>query len=218
MKALLKKEFLLCLHPTCFIFLAFCLFVFIPNYPYEVMFFFSGLSVFFVSITARENGDTQFTVTLPVKKSDAVLARMLLCAILQAALLLLAAATTALKENLYPASAQINLGGTVANIAFLGNGMLLLGVFNAVFFPLYFGAPHKVGAPFLLAAVLQFLLIAVILTLRFAVPFFTNIYATPDPEYLTSKLCVLFVGTVAYMGLTALAACLSCGRFAKVDL
>ena len=54
MKALLKKEFLLCLHPTCFIFLAFAAFVFLPNYPYEVMFFFSGLSVFFVCLTARQ--------------------------------------------------------------------------------------------------------------------------------------------------------------------
>ena len=38
---LIKKEIALCLHPTAFIFLAFAALVFVPNYPYEVIFFFS---------------------------------------------------------------------------------------------------------------------------------------------------------------------------------
>ena len=42
---LIKKEIALCMHPTAFIFLFFAVLVFMPNYPYEVIFFFSCLSV-----------------------------------------------------------------------------------------------------------------------------------------------------------------------------
>ena len=98
MKALLKKEFRLCLHPTALIFLAFAGFVFIPSYPYEVMFFFSGLSVFFICLTARENGDASFSCALPVKKGDVARARIFMCVILQVALLALAACTTSVKQ------------------------------------------------------------------------------------------------------------------------
>ena len=40
---LIKKEIALCMHPTAFIFLFFAVLVFMPNYPYEVIFFFSCL-------------------------------------------------------------------------------------------------------------------------------------------------------------------------------
>lgn len=218
MKGLLKKEFLLCLHPTCFIFLLFSAFVFIPNYPYEVMFFFSGLSVFFVCLTARENGDIGFSAVLPARRGDIVLARMLTCAIFQFALLVLAGVTTAVKELAFSPEAQINLAGSSANLAFLGNGFLLLGVFNLVFFPLYFGAPHKVGIPFLLAGAAQFLLIAVFITLRFAVPLWRDMLSAPDPAYMGVKCAVFFAGLVLYAAFTVLSYFLSRKRFARVDL
>ena len=37
---LIKKEIALCMHPTAFIFLFFAVLVFVPNYPYEVIFLF----------------------------------------------------------------------------------------------------------------------------------------------------------------------------------
>lgn len=65
---LIKKELHLCLHPTAFIFILFAGLVFVPNYPYEVIFFFSCLSVFFCCLQTRENGDIAFSCALPVKK------------------------------------------------------------------------------------------------------------------------------------------------------
>ena len=53
---LIKKEIALCMHPTAFIFLFFAVLVFMPNYPYEVIFFFSCLSIFFSCMMTRENG------------------------------------------------------------------------------------------------------------------------------------------------------------------
>ena len=65
---LIKKEIALCMHPTAFIFLFFAVLVFVPTYPYEVIFFFSCLSIFFCCMMTRENGDIAFSCALPVKK------------------------------------------------------------------------------------------------------------------------------------------------------
>ena len=73
---LIRKELALCMHPTAFIFLSFAVLVFVPNYPYEVIFFFSCLSVFFCCMMGRENGDIAFSCALPVKKEHIPIAKM----------------------------------------------------------------------------------------------------------------------------------------------
>lgn len=215
---LIKKEFALSLHATSFIFLLFCAFVLIPNYPYEVMFFFSGLSVFFVSLSARENQDACFSCTLPVKKSRVAVARIFFCGVFQIALWLLAGAMIAIKEAAFSAEAQINLAGSAANLALLGHGGVLLGLFNLIFFPWYFSDPKKVGLPFLVAAVAQFLVIAVLTVLRFAAPVYSDLLVSPDPANMGIKAVVLTVGIAVYLGATALACYLSARQFEKTDL
>lgn len=215
---LIKKEFALCLHPTSLIFLLFAAFVFIPNYPYEVMFFFSGLSVFFICITSRENGDLAFTCNLPVRKSDVAAARILFCVILQAALLCLAAVFTVIKQLAFPLEQQINMAGMMANTAFLGFGAMLLGAFNVIYFPLYFRKPQSVGVPFLLASTALFVLIAFLIALRFSVPLFMEVLNTTDPLNMPAKLSVLISGLAVYGVLTALAVFMSVKNFDKVDL
>ncbi len=218
MITLLKKEFALCLHPTCLLFLCFSAFVFIPNYPYEVMFFFSGLSVFFVCLTARENGDAAYTCCLPVKKRQAACARILMCVLLQLALLTLAAGMTAVKELCFPAERQINMAGMMANTAFLGFGAVVLGVFNCIFFPVYYQNPQKVGKPFVLAAVAVFLVIFLLIALRFTVPLFRDTLNTPDPENMGLKCAVLGLGLAFYALCTLFAVHLSAKRFERCDL
>ena len=215
---MLKKEFSLCLHPTAIIFLALSLLVFAPNYPYEVIFFFSGLSTFFICLTARENGDVAFSCFLPVKKSFVPLSRILMTVILQCSLLVITAVMVAIKEIVFPAELQINLAGDMANIAFLGFGAAILGVFNIIFFPLHFKSPDKVGVPFVLASVAIFVIITLLIVLRWTVPFFSQTLLTVDPENIGSKITVLAVGIVLYALLTFGAARLSVKRFEKVDL
>lgn len=218
MLKLLKKEFSLCLHATSFVFLAFCAFVFIPNYPYEVMFFFSGLSIFFICLTARENQDAAFSCTLPVRKRDIAAARVLFCAIMQTALLILAGLTVAIKETCFPAAAQVNLAGSQANLALLGHGGVLLGVFNLIFFPWFFKNPSKVGIPFVVASIVQFLIVGVLIVLRHAAPVYSDLLVTADPANMGVKAIFFSVGIAFYLGASALAAYLSARRFEKTDL
>ena len=153
---LVKKELSLCMHPTAFIFLSFAVLVFVPNYPYEVIFFFSCLSVFFCCMMARENGDIAFSCALPVKKEHIPLAKMLVVIGLQCAILLLVGAMGAIKGAVLPAEQYVNQAGISANLALVGNGAVLLGVFNLIFFPRYFKAPEKIGVPFVIGAVAVF--------------------------------------------------------------
>lgn len=217
MLKMLKKEFTLCLHPTAILFLFMAFMVFIPNYPYEVIFFFSGLSIFFICLTARENGDLAFSCLLPVKKSLVPLARILMAVILQTVLLVLTAVAITVKQLVLPADMQVNLAGNMANIAFLGFGAIVCGVFNVTFFPLHFKRPDKVGVPFVVASAAVFVLIGILIVLRWTVPFFSETICTVDPTNIVSKIIVLVVGLCLYALMTVCAAIVSVKHFEKVD-
>ncbi len=213
---LLKKEFTLALHPTSVVFVFFAAFVFIPNYPYEMMCFFSCLSVYFMCLSGRENKDIFFTCTLPVRKGQAALARIVTAIILQTALLILAAALIVLKSFLFPE--MTNQAGLDANFALLGWGFILFAVFNVCYFPLYFKAPNKVGKPFLISSVVLFLLIAAAVTASHAIPFVRDYIDRPGFVHLGYQITVLATGLVVYAAVSVLAARLSVRRFEKVDL
>lgn len=53
MKKLLRKEVLLSMHPTAIIFLALSMMLIIPNYPYYVIFFYTGLAIFFLEFIIK---------------------------------------------------------------------------------------------------------------------------------------------------------------------
>lgn len=140
---LIKKEISLCLHPTAFIFLSFAVLVFVPNYPYEVIFFFSCLSIFFCCMMTRENGDIAFSCALPVKKEHIPFAKMLVIFGLQCIILLLVGIIGAVKGAVLPAEQYFNQAGISANLTLVGNGAVLLGVFNLIFFPVISKPPIR---------------------------------------------------------------------------
>lgn len=215
MLKLIKKEFALALHPTAIIFLFFSFFVFIPNYPYEMMFFFAGLSAFFICLSARENNDLFFTCSLPIKKGDAAKARIMTIAIFQIALLILAAILTAIKSAVLP---EANAAGLDANAAFVGMGAIILGVFNIIFFPMHYKSPNKVGMPFLIASIAIFLIIIMEIVLCYAVPFVRGCIDTYNLDYIWYRFAVLGVGIITYFALTTAACKLSAKRLQAVDL
>lgn len=213
---LLKKEFTLALHPTSVVFVFFAAFVFIPNYPYEVMCFFSCLSIYFMCLSGRENKDIFFTCMLPVQKGQIAFARIVTAVILQTALLLLSAVLIVLKAFLLPE--MINQAGLDANFALVGWGFILFAVFNICYFPMYFKEPNKIGKPFLISSAILFLFIAAVVTASYTVPFIRNYIDKPGFAYLSYQIVVLLVGIIVYTLVTALATHLSVRRFEKVDI
>lgn len=215
MIALLKKEFSLALHPASALFVFFAAMVFIPNYPYEVMFFFSGLSAFFICLTGRENKDLSFTCVLPVRKREVAAARVLFCVILQLAQIALCVPFIAIKSAFID---MPNLAGMEANAAFLGFGLFMLGTFDLLFFPPYFKNPAKVGKPFAVASVVLFLIIAALTACCQAVPFFRSVLDTRDPLHFGAKAVVFALGAAFYAVAVFFTCKLSQKNFEKADL
>lgn len=83
MKELLNKELKLVLHPTNILFIPLAFMLFIPNYPYLVIMFYTCLGVFFMCQFGRENNDVFFTMMLPVEKHKTVLARIISVSLLE---------------------------------------------------------------------------------------------------------------------------------------
>ena len=210
MKELLKKEISLVLHPTNWLFLALSALVLVPNYPYYVTFFYTGLGIFFLCLSGRENKDLEYTVALPVEKRDVVRARILVALLLEAAQMLLVGLFVAVSQS---ALKQKNLVGMDANLSLLGLSLPMLGLFNAVFFGLYFKNLVKVGKAFGIASIA-----IAAYTCAHALPFVRDVLDTPDPQHLTAKLVTLFLGLAAFVALTVITLKKSEKNFEKQDL
>ena len=214
---LVKKEIALCMHPTAFIFLFFAVLVFVPNYPYEVIFFFSCLSVFFCCMMTRENGDIAFSCALPVNKEHIPLAKILVVIGLQCITLLLTGILGAIKGAVLPAEQYVNQAGISANLTLIGNGAVLLGVFNLLFFPRYFKAPDKIGVPFVTAAITVLLLIGMFTVLRFATTLYSITLNGLNSQNITAKTVALIIGIVIYIILSVKSCKLSMRHFQRYD-
>ena len=212
---LLKKECRLCLHPTNLLFLLMGAMALIPNYPYEVIFFYTSLGLFFTCLTGRENGDIAFTLTLPVSRRQLVRGRLLLAVCLQAAQTLLLVPFLFLRRAL---GMGASLAGLDANIALLGTGLTMMGLFNASFFPRYYRRPERVGLAFLWGSLAQALFLLAEMVVVFAVPWVRDVIDTPDPAHMGWKLLTLCLGLMLYAALTYLAYRRACRHFNQVDL
>lgn len=215
---LIKKELSLCLHPTAFVFLFFAVLVFVPNYPYEVIFFFSCLSIFFCCMMTRENGDIAFSCTLPIKKEHIPFAKMIVVFGLQCIILLLVGIIGAIKGAVLPAEQYVNQAGISANLALVGNGAILLGIFNLIFFPCYFKKPDKIGVPFVIAAIVLFVLIGVFIVLRWVTPLYSITLNGLNSENTGAKIAALAIGIAVYVVLSAVSCKLSMKNFQKIDV
>ena len=135
--------------------------------------------------------------------------------ILQLALVLLCALFSAVKTAFLD---MPNAAGMEANAVLAANGLVMLGIFNAVFFPPYFREPEKIGKPFVIGAVALFLFVAAVTACCFAVPFVRDVLDTPDPEHFGAKLIYLAAAALIYAALTSFSALRSMKNFEKTDL
>ena len=211
MKHLLYKELRLALHPAAIAFLALAPMMLIPNYPLYVVFFYTSLGLFFICLTGRENHDIAYTMSLPVAKQDLVRARILL----EAAQTLLAIPFAVLRQSL---SIGTNLVGIDANAAFFGSSLLMLGLFNYVFFTSYYRAPDKVGRAFILGSIAEGVYMLIAETLVHVLPFARDVLDTPASEGTAAKLAVFAIGAAAFAVLTMLAGRRAVSSFETLDL
>lgn len=215
MKSLFGKELTLALHPTSLIFLGLSAMVLIPNYPYYVIFFYTGLGIFFICLSGRENQDITYSLMLPVAKRDLVSARFCLVILIQCLQILITIPFICLRNILVNTP---NLAGMDANFAMLGFSWVLLGLYNIVFFRVYYRNVQKVGTAFLWSSLVIMVFIGLAEALVFAFP---SIQATLDntlAELLGTRLLVFGIGFVLYGLLTFYSLKKARQHFAQQDL
>ncbi|MDD3334564.1 MAG: ABC-2 transporter permease [Eubacteriales bacterium] len=196
MKNLLIKEWKLAIHPTVLLFFGLALMLLIPSYPFYVVFFYTVLGLFFVCVTGRENKDIEYTLTLPIRKRDAVRSRILFAMLVELCQCVMVALVVFLRNAL-----QIgpNEAGMDANVALFGLSLIMLGLFNHLFFIRYYRNPLKVGKAFAFSAIMTFVYILFAEASTFIFPFFQNRLDTPDPLFMPEKLVTLAVGLLLFL-------------------
>ena len=230
MKALLCKDFKLCLHPTIFIYLAMVLMLLIPSYPYLVSCFFVCNAIFFIFQSARENGDPMYTAMLPVSKAQTVRARCLFVVLVQTIDILLMAGMCAFAIVSMP---DHNAGGTDHGLSLLAFALVLFAIFNLIFLPSFYKTGYKAGSAFLKSAVgiwlwlipCEGLMIAshAIADSNLDIAFFRFLHENVDcmpktAEALTVQAILFGAGLLLYVVCTLLATKISVKRYEKVSV
>lgn len=212
---LLMKEWKLCMHPMGYIMLLCAALILVPGYPYGVSCFYMGLAIFFICLTARENHDASFTLTLPVSRRDAVKARILFCTVLEVLDLLLMGVFILIK---YAIGFTHNPAGLDAGLALIGDGMIIFAIFNLVFFPIYYKDINKPGKAFVIAASAVFAWIIFEIVATYTIPFFQYVLDTEDPQNMSEKGLFTLAGLGLFLAGTARSIQISAKRFEKLDL
>lgn len=212
---LLYKEFRLVIHPLYYLMPLFAALILIPYWVYFVaLMYFLFISFPNIFVNAKAQNDTGFSVLLPVRKSDVVKARVLSMAAHELLQIAVAAIFVAISLSVFKQNNFL----IDANIAYLGCGLVMYGLFNLVFFPMFYRTAHKVGIPMVASLVTAFLFATAIELLVVFVPQVTFVLDGRTSEALIRQVPVLFVGIALFAGLTWLAYRLSAKHFEKVDL
>ena len=150
MKNFLVKEIKLCLSAVNYLFLFFVAMIIIPNYPCYVPFFYLCLSIFFVFNNAELNKDIQYSMILPITKKDMVKSRCILVCVYEIAGALFTIPFAIIIKKFVP---QGNQAGIDANVAFYGLILIVLTVFNFVFFTSFYKKSDKPGRAFMKSSI-----------------------------------------------------------------
>lgn len=212
MRNLLYKEFRLAIHPSFLLMSLFGALVLIPQWLY----FFALMYFFFLSVPniftgAKAQNDIMFTALLPVCRRDIVKARVLSIALLELLQLLVTAVFVLINMAIYPQGSFM----LDANIAYIGFGFMLFGVFNLIMLPMFYKTAYKIAIPITVSTGVVMLLAAGIEALVLLVPAAKVFDGT---QHIGLHLGVLAIGIALFFGLTALSYPLSAKRFEKVNI
>ena len=216
MKNLLYKEVKLSANITNWLFLPLAAMVLIPSYPYFVAFIWPCLGIFYIFLFGRENKDVLFTALLPVQKKDVVRARLCFVCLLELLQVVLTVPFALLSLKINPLGQ--NEAGIECNAAFFGLVLLMLGLYNLIFFSCYYKNIDKPGRALVWGGSFFGLYMIAAEVLVQAVPVLKSTLDTLDPATLPVRLGVLAFGALCFV-LLNLFACSAAGKsFEKADL
>lgn len=217
MRDLLIKELRLSTIPLTYIFLAFALMTFIPGYPILCGAFFFCLGVFQSYQNSREANDILYSVLLPVSKRDVVKGKYLAAVVLQMVAFLLCAAYTIARMVLLSDAAVYKANALMAaNLVYLAFVLLIFAAFNFFFIGGFFKTAYRVGKPFIVFIVVNFVVIGIAEALHHLPGLgWTNVLGFSNTG---GQLMILAAAAIIYAAATIISCQRSQNRFEKIDL
>lgn len=209
MRSLIAKEIQLIVHPSTYCLVALGTLVLIPSWPYAAILLYGILTAFFNATNAREMRDLSYTFSLPVSRASIVRGRVGVTAGIELCMLAVMAFCIWLREPLGINAIGQAPVGMPANVTLLGCSLMAFGLFNLVFFTLYYKNPLKVGVPFLVACIPMTLFCLLFEAAPFLPVGFCQQIGAAGFANLGAQLAVLGVGAVVFVALNALA--VQCG-------
>ncbi|MGN1042680.1 MAG: ABC-2 transporter permease [Christensenellales bacterium] len=212
---LLKKEIRLTYLPIVWFFPLLSCMLLIPQYPYCVGVSYCILSIFITFNCASENRDLEYTASLPVPRRDVAKAKVMSAVFIE--LMQLAVAVVCGCVSSFVLYGE-NIVGLDANFAFYGLILIGLGIFNSIFFPMYFARGCRTGLSILTATICYALYIVVEETIVGIIPVLHGALDGFSREYLWCRIVVFIVGAIVYAASVCGAYFVSVKKFEKVSL
>ena len=166
---------------------------------------------------SREAGDIDYSILLPVKKTDIVRAKFATAALLELTLFALCGVFTLIRMTFLSETAVYRQNALMgANFVFLGFVLLIFALFNWVFIGGFFKTAYNIGNHFVIFIALCFVLITVAEALHH-LPGLA--WLNPlDFSHMGMQLAFLMAGLVLYAGVSVLACRIAEKRFEQLDL
>ncbi len=214
MKNLLYKEFKLMISPYVYMIPLLGALLFIPEWPY----FIALMYVFFITIPnlfifGRDQRDIQFSVLLPVRKRDIVKARVYSVVIIELLQIGAAAVFGTIKNSLFPHASYL----LDVNVAFFGFAFIMFGIYNLVFFPMFYKTAYKLAKPSVISCIAALAIVALAEFSVQSVPAL-RVLDGIGPGTLIYQLPVLAAGILLFAALNAAAFKWSAKRFETIDV
>ena len=222
MKNLLYKEFKLVVHPFCiFMVLFFPLLALIPNYPKFVSFFyiFTCYPIIFIgSNKGANNNDVFYSLTLPVKREDIVLARFVLLSILHIIFAFFTSIYFALSPYVsinIPTEELVDIGfGANAILVSTGFSFIALAILDAIFLPLFYKTARNITASCIFGGIAFGLVLSL---LNGAVPYIPVIGEFFNNGDIFVQITTFVVCLILYFAIRFFAYKICCKYFKRVD-
>lgn len=217
MPNILIKEIKLSAHILSFIFILFGLMFFLPGYPILCGAFFTCLGIYQSFQNSRETNDIVFSSLLPIAKREVVKGKYLfVCLIEMCSFLIMLIATLIrmfiLKDaTFYRTNFLMN-----ANLFALALALIIFGLFNLIFVDGFFNTVYKIGKPFIIFVIVNFIVIGIGETLHH-IPGLEILNAF-GLDYFNIQLLLFIIGIIVYILLTYIAYINSIKKFERIDL
>lgn len=217
MGKILLKEMKLSASILSYVFIVFGLRFLLPGYPVLCGAFFTTLGIYQSFQNTRETNDILFSALLPISKEDVVRGKYLfvclieLCSALLMTLIAVLRMTVFADSPVYRENALMNANGFA-----LGTAFVLFGLFNAIFVGGFFRTVYRIGKPFIIYIVVNFVVIAVAEALHhFPGLSALNAFGT---DAFGLQMGLLILGMSIYVVLTYISFRKSCSRLERIDL